>query len=265
LKAKVIFKKLENKLGEERITMKKIILIMVVMLSVAIADRVFAFTVTETNGDLSAQVTFDINASGNLVVTLTNSSTADVTAPIQVLTGVFFNVDGNVAFTPVSAVLAPGSTIVGNVPSTSTDPAPDGVGGEWAYANNLSGAPGGDNEGISSTGLGLFGSPNFGGANLQGPNGVDGLQYGITSAGDDPTTGNGGLLQYALIQNSVIFTLSGVPTDFDLASITNIKFQYGTSLTVPEPSSLLLLGSGLMALGLWSWTKKRKRSKGLLP
>jgi hypothetical protein len=63
------------------------------------------------------------------------------------------------------------------------------VGGEWAYKAGIHG-PHGQDYGISSTGLDIFGSSGrFPGPNLQGPNAVDGLQFGITSAGDDPASG----------------------------------------------------------------------------
>ena len=54
------------------------------------------------------------------------------------------------------------------VPTPSTNPTPNGVGGEWAYNNTQS--VGGANEGISSAGFGAFGvGDRFPGNNLQGP------------------------------------------------------------------------------------------------
>jgi len=88
------------------------------------------------------------------------------------------------------------------------------------------------------------------------------LEYGITSATDNPATGNTPVTgEEALIKNSVIFTLSGwTGGDVSLANaISNIRFQYGTALTegdfrsvtdihAPEPASMLLTGTGLLAL-----------------
>jgi hypothetical protein len=206
-----------------------------------------------------ASATASFTASGsNLIVVLTNNG-GDVLVPTDVLTGVFFDV-GVGPLGSVSAVLG-GSVIY------DPDGQPSGgvVGGEWAYGSGLAG-PHSASEGISSSGLGLFGGPTFPGADLASPSAIDGLQYGITSCIDDQATGNAGVTDSGgLIKCSVIFTLSGLPSEFN---ITHVSFQYGTALTepnhtgdldggtgtgqdtgtVPEPSSLILLGSGLLVL-----------------
>jgi len=198
-------------------------------------------TFTASSGDLAASAVFDISGT-NLLVTLTNTSPFDVLVPTDVLTAVFFDITDDPALTSVSATLASGSTVWFGSNGGGN------VGGEWAYAHGLSGAPNGATQGISSTGLGLFGGPTFPGADLQRPLAVDGLQYGITSAGDDPTTGNTAVTgTYALIHNSVVFVLGGLPGGFSLDDISNVTFQYGTSPSeVPEPSTVALLGLGLL-------------------
>ena len=209
-------------------------------------------TFTGSSGSLAASVTFDTSGT-DLLVTLTNTSTADALVPIDILTGVFFDVGGSaLSLSRTSAVVPLGSSVFygpidpGNV-----------VGGEWAYNSGLSG-PGGRDYGISSTGLGLFGPPDtFPGTDLQTPASPDGLQYGITSAGDNLATGNAPVTGgHALIQNQVFFTLGGSPPGFDPSiRIVNVLFQYGTDLSepsfpgVPEPSSLTLLGLAALVAG----------------
>ena len=83
---------------------------------------------------------------------------------------------------------------------------------------------------------------------MQARNGNNCLHF----AGNDPATGNTPVTgTNALNKNSVVFTLSGLPAGFDLDCITNVNWQYGTSLTepnIPEPASALLLGIGACAL-----------------
>src|SRR3972149_9928401 len=163
------------------------------------AGAIDPLTFTCTSGNLAASAKFE-QVGLNIVVTLTNTSPADVDDPPDILTGVFFDIDGVGALTSGSAVIGPGSTVAFG----GTDPG-GVVGGEWAYASVLVGAPLGATEGISSAGLGLFGGATFPGTNLQGPAAVNGLQYGITSAGDILATGNAAVTGgNALIQNQVV-------------------------------------------------------------
>jgi hypothetical protein len=141
-----------------------------------------------------------------------------------------------------------------------TDPG-GSVGGEWAYASNLNGAPGGARWGISSAGLDLFGAANFPGNNLQGPVSVGGIQYGIMSFGDNPATGNAAVTgSNALIKYQVVFELSGLPAGFDpSARIADVQFQFGTALSdpsFPEPATAgLVLVMSLIAA-------RRKKHRG---
>ncbi|HEX8011558.1 MAG TPA: XDD4 family exosortase-dependent surface protein [Casimicrobiaceae bacterium] len=226
-----------------------------------VAGSAQAVLISVSNGTLSASADFTV-VGGNLQVVLTNTSTSDVLVPADVLTAVFFDLNGVGALTPVSALLTAGSSV-----SYDPDGQPAGgvVGGEWAYGAGLVGSPGGS-EGLSSSGFGLFGSANFPGANLAGPVAVDGPQYGLLSAGDNTGTGNvGGVTgSGGLILNSVTFTLSGLPAGFTTEDldITTVAFQYGTSLfpaepcigsctptRIPEPSVPLLIGAALLAWG----------------
>jgi hypothetical protein len=230
----------------------RILLAVVVTTSTAAAAPI---TLSGSQGPLSASATIELLGPSSLRVTLTNTSTWDVAVPSHLLTALFFNLPGDPALTPVSALLAAGSTVLFG------SAGPGGVvGGEWAYAAGLTGAPWGARQGVSSVGLGLFGPHDlFPGANLAGPESPNGDQYGITSAGDDPAVGNWPVTgKDPLILNAVTFTLNGLPDGFLLRGISDVSFQYGSALSdpnipahSPEPGSLalVLLGIGLLAGG----------------
>jgi hypothetical protein len=241
------------------------------------ASITFTGSGTSTTGtSIAAKAVFAVDTATNrLVVTLTNTALSDVMSPADVLTGVFFDVVGNLVFTPATAIVNTGSAVF----TGGTQIAGGGstVGGEWAYAGALSGAPHSSREGISSAGLGLFGNANFSGANLSGPTGVDGVQYGIVSAGDNTSTGNTGVTAQPLIKNSVVFRLlfpsgTSASTFNPALSIFNVNFQYGTSLleanvigtpVIPEPASMILMATGLA--GLYGSRARKRKQRAALP
>ncbi len=222
-------------------------------------------TYSFSSGSRSASATFDLVNPTTLTMTLSNTSTADTLVPTDVLTAIFFRIQGAPNFGKTSAVLAPGSLVYYD---SDGQPAGGIVGGEWAYKRGLDVEIGHGrdeeeyNEGISSSGLDIFGSGNrFPGPNLAGPTSPNGLQYGLLTAGDNLATGNGGITgSGGLIKNSVIFTLQ-VYDGFSLRQLGHsVGFQYGTDLcepsfngrlvpdcnpaAVPEPSSVILVALG---------------------
>jgi hypothetical protein len=201
------------------------------------------------SGSLAATADFSLTGS-TLMVTLSNTSSADVLVPGDVLMAVLFNTTS--VLTPVSASLN-GSTvyyasIVGN------------VGEGWEYKSGISAQ--GMNSGISGSGLGgTFdsASPNFF-SPAQPP--LDGVNYGILSAGDNSATGNGGVTGGGpLIKNSIEFTLTAA-AGFSLSELGDkVVFQYGTNLTepsfdgtvdgtVPEPASVVVWSSLVSCIGI---------------
>ena len=251
--------------------MKRHTIALAALLTLVCAWQADAAIFAEANGSLAASASFAIDGDGRLIVTLTNTSGADVVKPVDVLTGVFFNIDGNPTLTPLTATVGAGSTVLfGSAPGGD-------VSGEWAYALGLSAGSHPGTQGISSTGLGLFGSADLfdpaDGTNLDGPDAPNGLNYGIVSAGDDPEVGNkpvtGGNKNnpVPLIKNSVVFALDlpeGVDID-PVADIFDVTFQYGTDLSetstngvIPEPSTMVIWSLlGTFGLGLGTWRRRR--------
>lgn len=216
----------------------------------------------------SADFTWD-NTTGTLTIVLTNTDGSVATRPSDLLTGLFFDFSGVTGFTPVSAVLGTGASLLG--PTTYSNPF-DGsnVGGE--FAGGAVSGPNNTDYGISSAGLNLFGAANFNGPNLwPPPNGaVDGYQFGMTGSGGIGGNLNDGNSDEPVIQGPVVFTLSYVGT---LTSISNVWFQYGTGLSepgfpgdppsvppVPEPATVTILGMGIAAMALGSVRKRKKHT-----
>jgi len=238
--------------------------------------------ITYTGSDASGRAaSVNFNTSGsNLIVTLTNTSTSDVTDPTFILTGVLFNITGN----PVlSAAAATGNAVIAAGSSgyidTAAQPSTD-IGSEWAYKSGLNFQ--GQAMGLGASGFSpanLFGSGNILGGPAVVPEGTagtapDGLGFGITSAGDNLSTSNGGISGRFIVKNSVVFTLKGLPAGFDPAtSVTSARFLYGTASddpqvpgtvtppgppAVPEPSTIA--GAGLAALVGLLYARKRRRA-----
>jgi hypothetical protein len=221
----------------------------------------------ETNRTLSASATFTVT-NLQLVITLSNTATFDPDDSADILTGIFFTLAGDPPLARTSAVLG-SDTAIKNRPGVS-GPGMN-VGDEWIYGNGLTGLPHGANEGLTIASLKKISRRNrFSGPKLAPSSGV---QFGVTTAFDTLGNDKASLKHQQLIENTVIFTLSGLPTDFTVADISNVSFQYGTSLkdpglnlagtisgegggtpVIPEPGTATLIATGL----LWAFALVRR-------
>ena len=205
---------------------------------------------------LSASAQFDLSGS-TLTVTLTNTATSASAkyVPSDVLTAVYFGTTSLAGLSPQTASLD-GSTVV----------SPDGtnVGANWEFLGGFSPVRGLVN-GISASGLSVFGQGNFScGASC---NNLGGIDWGLVPSFFPPPQGiNGGVSGVTLVDNRVQFTLNTTP-GFSLSSINSVNFQWGTSGTefsafgagtVPEPSTIFLVGSGL---ALAAYLRKKKQGR----
>ena len=106
------------------------------------------------------------------------------------------------------------------------------IGGEWWYAGGEDG-PRGARKVITAASFGEeYARANLRGANLGGtPFGnVDGIDYGITSAGDNPATTVG----EPVIQNSVVFRVTPQFKFNPTTDIYGVSFQYGDRPSDPN-------------------------------
>ncbi len=211
-----------------------------------------------TQGEnLAASATFTNLGGGQLGVSLANTYAGDTPDQSSVLTGVFFNYTHPASLSPVSATATAGAVMWSGATS-STPPGPSVLGTEWAYGTGS--APHSANAGIVSSGYYTPGSGNFASPGDM----LDGSAYGILSAGYAGSDLDG-LGTRIYIQPSIYFVLSGF--DGNLADISDVSFQYGTSssepniletslliinpTSVPEPGTMALVSlGGLTALFL---------------
>jgi hypothetical protein len=180
---------------------------------------------------LSATATF-IVSNLDLIVTVSNTGTFDPVNANDILTGIFFDINGDPTLTPESAEVANGSSVIDH--RLPLGFAGD-VSSQWAYRNDLVRAPNGTTEGISSASQKWFGTKNlFSRDKIKGFGSFGGISFGITTLDDLGGHDRGNLKNQELTQNSVVFTFSGLPDDFSLSDISDVTFQYGTSVKAPD-------------------------------
>ncbi len=221
----------------------------------------------EPGETLGASATFTVS-NLDLIVTLSNTGTFDPVNANDILTAVFFTLSDDLKLTLVSAEVASGSSIIAQRLPLGFD---GNVASQWAYRNDLVRAPNGTDEGISSTSLKWFGTKNlFSSEKIKGFGSFGGISFGITTPDDLGGHKRGNLKNQALDQDSVVFTFSGLPDDFSVSDISDVTFQYGTSLkapdlvggaieNIPEPPTIALVVAGMIgALVATRWGCVRK-------
>jgi hypothetical protein len=210
--------------------------------ALACAPKARAFSVSYTasgtdsaDGDhLSAYASFTTSGS-TLTITLENTGAAALESS-DVLTALYFTLNGDPTLVPVSASLTAGSTY---------DNSGSDLGGRYQYLR--SSMPNGAQEGISASALGPFsGKGNFGGT----PEPL-GSSYGLVNG---LAKGNS-LASNTLVNNGVTFSLT-MPTGYTLTTVSNVGFQYGTTsdcepmLTGVQSGSVADACSTALAVGL---------------
>ncbi len=212
-----------------------------------------SFGGTDGNG---REATAVFSASGStLTIVLSNTALSgaaigDATKQDQMLSAIFFDLSTNSTLTLQSAVASgplgiyqQNSTvnanangllqqpIVANLAAAgSTNGGPGAFKGGWQYREqfvDFSGLT--QNRGIGTNGLGIF--------NGNQVKDVDNLDYALTSLEDKVATSQAKqLFNMPLIKNAITFTFTGLPNGFslDTTTISNVRFQYGTSLNEPS-------------------------------
>jgi hypothetical protein len=231
-------------------------------------DGVSTFSLLDTDDEgitRWASAAFSI-VDGDLQIVLTNLQ-PDTKTPDRALAGIFFDMDGLLG-DPLSVMVSTGSSFVNFIPTYGDD-----VSGEYGYYTNadvlsddgygnsypqyfISGSSLDPEEGDTGSWEGL-GPDDLVGPLYYGPkkppNGPDFLMVNDDLGND--------LNNFALINNSVTILWNGLQrlSSEDLSNLSDIYFVYGTDYApVPEPATMLLLGSGLIGIAGFGRKKFKK-------
>ncbi len=209
---------------------------------------------------LAAEATFSFDTStpSTLTIVLTNTSTGVPASFLdnpnkQLVTTIAFPLPGSIIITGGTATITSGSSALNFTPDTGGD-----VSKEWGFGNSGGGQCCPDFESLSDwVSTNIAGTTQFAAGNLGGAAGLNGPDYGLVAntifvPPIDPDDGT----PKRAIQNSATFVLSltgGTLSDLNFLIDNGVVVEFGSDaalVPIPEPSTLLLLGVGLGALGI---------------
>lgn len=220
----------------------------------------------------ASQATFTFDNSANTVtIRIANTMTSAFdSAGARDLSAVFWDFSGTGTLSAVynNTPVNGGTWDATNVTSTNGGNVnnPNGYNAEqlWAFRNDLSGAPGGADYGLSAAGLGLFGPTNMlqsGGPHPQ-PNGPDGT---IISPTGDPFNGGSRPQFRSFVEFVFNVDHDFFPSDLSAINVTNVRSQFNTGLNPDEQVEMVLVPlppaawAGIGCLGIAVAARRRWR------